>query len=450
MNLDFSMLMTPAGGAAVLAALTLVVLIVAHIRSSLVVLGIMLFVGSLAIPAEAAKDVGSTMTWLTPLQMQRSLVYLFCGALLTLCVGLHFGKIRVNSFSGTGILLMVVAGYAGLIQCFHLGLVEGMLTVASAVLTIGSLSLLLPSLINTWEDLCMLLRVIVFTSVAYAIAVVIQLGINRTPLVAPNAFRFQGISGNPQFVAVLLAVATTTTVFLILNDEHKRYKTLYFALTCMNVVLLGWTGSRTGTLMTIIGLTSVLYTRMGKTILFAPFIVGGAAVIFQLMESAGINLGLDRLTSTSDTRSAVWVALVENALQNPILGAGTRGAGAAENSFLLATASFGFGSLFTLLLLLLGVAVQCCRLLMIRGRVDAHAKRAGDLQIGFFAMYFAGSMFEGYIIARISVMLPLFMIFSAITSRLLEFEAASRASGGYGAQDHDSAGVFTEAPEHAS
>ena len=155
------------------------------------------------------------------------------------------------------------------------------------------------------------------------------------------------------------------------------------------------------------------------------------------------------MTSTSDTRSAVWMALLDNALQNPVFGAGARGAGAAENSFLLATASFGFGSLFTLLLLVAGVIVQSCRLLFVRGRMDPASRRVGDLLIGFFAAYFAGSMFEGYIIARISVMLPLFMIFAAITTRLLEFEAASRHSGTY-SEDHEGTGVFTESPEQAA
>lgn len=449
MNLDLSIFMSPMGAMAVLAAVALAIMVVIRVRSALIVLGLMLFVGALAIPAEAAKDVASTTTWLTPLQTQRSLVYLFCGCLLTLCTLIHIGQIRVASVSGLGLLLLLVAGYAGLINCYHLGLVEGMVTVISAVLTIGSLSVLLPSLVNSWDDVCSLLRVIVWVSVAYAIAVVIQLGINRTPLVAPNAFRFQGISGNPQFVAVLLAVALTTTVFLLMNDQQKRYKGLYIALTCLNVVLLGWTGSRTGTLMTIIGLTSVLYTRMGSTILFAPFVVAGVAGLIQVMESMGIRLGLDRLASTSDTRSAVWMALLDNALQNPVFGAGAKGAGAAENSFLLATASFGFGSLITLLLLVAGVIVQSGRLLFVRGRMDPASRRVGDLQIGFFAAYFAGSMFEGYIIARISVMLPLFMIFAAITTRLLEFEAASRHSGTY-SEDHEGTGVFTESPEQAA
>ncbi len=449
MNIDFSILFSPMGAMAVLAAVVLVVLVVIRIRASLLVLGLMLFVGALAIPAEAAKDAASTTTWLTPLQMQRSLVYLFCGCLLTLCTLVHIGQIRVSSVSGLGLLLLLVAGYAGLINCYHLGLVEGLVTIVSAVMTIGSLSILLPSLIHTWEDICRLLRVIVFTSIVYAIAVVIQLGINRTPLVAPNAFRFQGISGNPQFVAVLLAVALTTTVFLILNDPQKRYKGVYVVLTCLNVVLLGWTGSRTGALMTVIGLTSVLYTRLGRTILIAPFVIAGVAALIQVMESMGIRLGLDRLTSTSDTRSEAWRNLITNALENPVFGAGTRGAGAAENSFLLATASFGFGSLFTLLLLSAAVAVVCMRLLMIRRRLDQGARRVVDLMIGFFCLYFAGSMFEGYIIARINVMLPLFLIFSSITTRLFEFEAASQHSGTY-SEDHEGTGVFTESPEQAA
>jgi hypothetical protein len=396
---------------------------------------IMLFVGSLAVSVDVASDAASAATWLMPLQQQRTPIYLYCGMLLALNMLVHIGKIRVASTSGTGLLITLVAVYAGLIQCIHLGFVEGMLTVISALLTLGTLSVLLPSLIRSWEDICALLRTISLTAVFYAVAVLIQLAINRTPLVAVNAFRFQGISGNPQFVAVFLSVATTATVFLIFNDAQKRFKPLYVALTCLMVVLLGWTGSRTGALMTVIGLSSVFYSRLGKSIIFAPLALGGIFGIVQVLESMGIRLGFDRLTSAQDTRSYAWMSLIDTALQNPFLGAGTSGAGAAENSFLLAAASFGFGSLFTLLLLVLGVAFQCARLVIIRGRVDPVAKRVVDLQIGFFAMYFAGAMFEGYVIARVNVMLPLFLIFSAITTRLLEFESESRAAAGRPADD---------------
>ena len=430
-----SFLLSPIGAIAALVGFAFLLLVVARLRNSLLVLMIMLFVGSLAVSVDVVNDPAATATWLAPLQQQRTPIYLYCGTLLALNMLVHIGKISVASTSGTGLLLTLAAVYAGLIQCIHLGFIEGMLTVFSAIMTLGALSVLLPNLIRSWEDICALLRTISFTAIVYAVAVLIQLAINRTPLVAVNAFRFQGISGNPQFVAVFFAVATTATVFLIFNDTQKRFKPLYVALTCLMVVLLGWTGSRTGALMTVIGLASVFYSRMGKGIIFAPLALGGIFGIVQVMESMGIQLGFDRLTSSQDTRSSAWTALIDTALQNPAIGAGTSGAGAAENSFLLAAASFGMGSLFTLLLLVVGVAVQCARLVVIRGRVDTMAKRVVDLQIGFFAMYFAGAMFEGYIIARVNVMLPLFLIFSAITTRLLEFESESRAAGGRPADD---------------
>ena len=430
-----SVLLSPIGAIAALVGFAFLLLVVARLRNSLLVLIIMLFVGSLAVSVDVTNDAASTATWLMPLQQQRTPIYLYCGTLLALNMLVHIGEIRVASTTSTGLLITLVAAYAGLIQCIHLGFIEGVLSVISAMLTLGALSMLLPSLIRSWEDICVLLRTISLTALIYAAAVLIQLVINRTPLVAVNAFRFQGISGNPQFVAVFLAVATTATVFLIFNDPQKRFKPLYVALTCLMVVLLGWTGSRTGALMTVIGLSSVFYSRMGKVILFAPIALGGIFGIVQVMESMGIQLGFDRLTSSQDTRSSAWAALIQTALENPVFGAGTSGAGAAENSFLLAAASFGFGSLFTLLLLLAGVAVQCVRLFIIRGRVDPVAKRVVDLQIGFFAMFFAGAMFEGYIIARVNVMLPLFLIFSAITTRLLEFESESRAAGGRTADD---------------
>jgi hypothetical protein len=443
MNFDLSMVFSPAGGIGIIAVIALIMLMVVRLRAALLILGVMLFVGSLAIPAEAAKgDFNRTLTWLSPLQFLRSFVYLFCGVLLTLGTLVHISKLRLASTSMTGLMLMVVASYAGLLNCYHVSFTDGLFTIVSAILTMGTLSVLLPNLLHTVDDFCMMLRVLVFTSIVYSVAVLVQLGIDRAPLIAPNAFRFQGISGNPQFVSVFLAAVITSTVFLIMNDSQKRFKWLYIASACLNVVLLIWTGSRTGAAMTMIGLTGVLFTRMGKALLFAPFLVGGVAGILEMMSASGIDIGFDRLTSTDDTRSGVWRAMIENSLENPVIGAGFRGAGAAENSFLLATASYGFGSLLTLLLLTLLTGVQCLRLLSLRRHVSGFSRRLIDLQFGFYAMYFAGANFEGYLIARISVMLPIFLMFSAITTRQLEIEA------GAGEQEADpSAGVFTEPVE---
>ncbi|MFN9993593.1 MAG: O-antigen ligase family protein [Phycisphaerales bacterium] len=450
MNLDLDFLLSPVGIALSLGAVTLLVMLVVSLRNSLFILGAMLFVGALAVPAEASKDYASTVTWLMPLQVQRSLIYLGCGALLTLGLLVHIGRVRVASFTGTGILLLFVAGYAGLMTFYHSTMLDGAQTVISALLTIGSLSILLPSLLNTLDDFYRLLRVIVFVSVFYTGAVVVQLLLNRTPLIVPNAFRFQGISGNPQFVAVFLAVVVTTTVFLIMNDTQKRYKLLYVALTSLNVVLLIWTGSRTGALMSVIGLTAVLYTRLGRGVLVAPFVVVGVSVMMQVLTAAGVNIGLDRLTSTEDTRSHVWRVMIDLATQNPVFGVGVRGVAAAENSFLLATASYGFGSFFTLLLLAIGSAVQCVRLLGVRFRGDTTTNRFADLQIGFFLMYFAGSMFEGFIIARISVMLPIYLIFSAITSRLIEIDKQARMERSLVEDYADGGGLFTEPAEETA
>jgi hypothetical protein len=53
-------------------------------------------------------------------------------------------------------------------------------------------------------------------------------------------------------------------------------------------------------------------------------------------------------------------------------------------------------------------------------------RRVADLVLGFYGMYFAGAMFEGYIMSRVSAALVFMLIFSAIGGRLIAMANASR------------------------
>ena len=214
------------------------------------------------------------------------------------------------------------------------------------------------------------------TMAVWMVCVLIQVGINPNSITLGNAFRFTGLTGNPQHAAVLMAITTMVALWLWLNENHVRYKPMWGVLGAVAVVMLGWTGSRTGALMTIFGSTFILYSRLGRAILLLPMGAVGAVIFAVILQNLGINLGLDRLTSTEDTRSYAWNNMLTIALENPVLGAGTAFSGNSENSYLYAAASYGVLSFLLLISAVGGSMIYVVRLLKAKPIVETPAKPA--------------------------------------------------------------------------
>jgi hypothetical protein len=103
-------------------------------------------------------------------------------------------------------------------------------------------------------------------------------------------------------------------------------------------------------------------------------------------------------------------------------------------------ASYGIGMGAIIALLVVVCAVQGLRLWVRKRYMSPVERRFVDLVLGFYAMYFGGSVFEGYVISRVSTQLVMMLIFSAIGARLLQMTSASARAGDWGGE---------EAPEYA-
>ena len=139
----------------------------------------------------------------------------------------------------------------------------------------------------------------------------------------------------------------------------------------------------------------------------------------RLITPAAIGNKAQRLTSTEDTRTSAWFGLWENAWSSPLIGLGVAEAGDSENSYLYAFASYGLGMLALIAMLVIVSGGLMLRLFMLRGRLEADQRSMIDLVMAYNAMYFAGAVFEGYLIARVAAPLVLMLIFSGLASRML-------------------------------
>jgi len=421
MNFDFARIVSIETGIAAAIGAAIVLLLVKDLKYAVIPLAGLIFMGSLGSIGETETRFGRvSVTWLAPLQSLRTEAYIACGGLLFLAGLIHAGRLNIRSIALPALLFTLMGLFNSVANIYHLGASEGIISTVHAVLTLGSLAVVLPAIMTTLDDWYWVLRTFMFTMLIWMICTLIQVGINPNSITLGNQYRFIGLTGNPQHAGALMAMTCIITLWLWLNENHLRFKPLWMVMGAVSIVMLGWTGSRTGSLMFVTGAMFVLYSRVGRAILLLP-LAGIAAYAFAtILQNLGINLGLDRLSSTEDTRSVAWSNMLQVAINNPVLGAGTANSGNSENSYLYAAASYGALS-FLLLISAVGTSfIYCIRLLKAKPILEKHFSKLCDLCCGIFVAFAVGAFFEGYAIARVSVMVVIFMIVAAMASRILE------------------------------
>jgi hypothetical protein len=409
-------------------------------------LGAMLFISGLGLTEDAEKS-GMSRSWLYALQERRQLAYVGCAGLLFVGVAIHAGKLQTRNLPLLGFMVMFQGVYMGMITIFQDGPIAGLQAVIFTIFSMSAILFILAGQLRSWDDIISLLRVIALVGCVWTAACSLQFMIDQNVLLTGAGKRFIGLSGNPQHAAGLSAVMATLSLWLTLNDRGKFWKLVAVVATATHIIFVLWSGSRTGLALTTMGFTAVLYARLGRAVLAAPILLVAAYGLLTLAQSMGVEFGLERLSSKEDTRTAQWTILLENGLSNPIMGVGLREAGASENGFLYGFAAFGLGVPIIMAIIMFTSMAIWFRLL--KARFDTPnpiGKRLMDLCMGFLIMYWAGNMFEGFGVARISPQLSYFLIFSCIAASAVNIASDERAAlRAQGIQDEDDAALGIEA-----
>ena len=386
-------------------------------RFSLLFIGAMLFLSGLGLGEDIQKGA-EYHTWLFPLQSNRQAVYMACAGMVLLGGMIHAAKLNTRNIPGLGIGMMVLGIYMGTVTIFHTGMINGFAAIILAIFSMSAVMLVLASQLREWDDFVGMLRVLSFIGCVWTMACVVQFVVDKSALTTGFGLRrFIGLSGNPQHAAGLSAVMATLSFWLVLNDRSKFWKLLAVMAASTHIIFVLWTASRTGLALTLIGFTGILYARLGRAVFFAPIAGAVGYAVLTLAQNMGVEFGFERLTSSDDTRSDKWNILWERGLSSPIVGVGLEDAGGSENGFLYGFASFGFGVPVIMMLIMLATMVVCLRLVKARFETpNPVGKRVIDLTLAFFAMYWAGNLFEGFGVARISPQLTYFLVFSCFAS----------------------------------
>jgi hypothetical protein len=320
----------------------------------------------------------------------------------------------VRTVSPQGVIMFLMALYAGLMQFFHDGADDALKAIGFALATFPCFVFAAAMSSRTYEACVNLLRMMMWVIVLWTFCCSVQFVINPKYLVSYQG-RFLGMLGNSQHTAALNAPMAIIAVWLLMHDTMRRAKILWLALVAINLLFLGWTGSRTGGLMFIVGLTVVLYARAGKAILLLPVAAGMAWLLAILANALQINANLERFISTDNTRGWVWLGQIGAAMESPLIGVGWRGGEVGtENSYLGSLSAYGI-IYFLLTMTLLVVSVwQCIHVTLNKRWLHPEHRALVDIFTAFNAMFFVGAFFEGYILARSFIPLLMLLIFAAI------------------------------------
>ena len=341
--------------------------------------------------------------WINPLQENRTSIIVGLVPLILLGGWFILPPSAIRSIPKPLFFLGALYIYIGAIRIIHNGLIDGILTMLLAMFTLATIVVVFQRLSNEWEDFLIFPRVIVFAVAAFLAATAIQFVINPDKIVIGIAERFIGVAANPQFTAVLCGIGLIVMIWLVMYDR-RRFLWIYVGMAILTGMALLSTGSRTGILMFLLGLSVLGIRRFGRQLLIIPLLGIGLMLMIRLASTIGIDLPLDRFLAGGDTRTGAWKELLLVFRNNPLIGVGVVDAGKSENSFLYAAASYGLLAP----LLLIGLGIGCLSLgirLFRRTQPYPVLHPQADLVNAIFAAYFAGAIFEGYMIGRVTGML---------------------------------------------
>lgn len=382
--------------AGLVVGITLLVRAARHVGEAGWIIALMLFFSAISPPSAAAGEYGRT--WLRPLQDQRSELYFASALLLFLAAVANPESRRLRLFPAAALINLVLQVFAGILDTRIL-MLDGWARVAMNLITTAGLLMVVPAMLRRWDDYLPFMRRLGAVGVVWAGAVVIQMLLDHRALVVATPSRFVGLLGNPQGAALYLPAQTIIVLWLMLNDPHRNLRWMWALTLAAFLLMVAWTGSRTGLLLTTTGIVSVLYARIGRAVLLLPVTLVGLYGIALLAKGLGVELPLDRLTSTMDTRSDAWNTLLDAALDAPLFGEGS--SSYVENSYLLAWVVYGPLMAALVVLLVVTLFLGSLRALPWRWRVPHAHRSLLDLCAGYGLMYALGAMFEYFVVARI-------------------------------------------------
>jgi hypothetical protein len=234
-------------------------------------------------------------------------------------------------------------------------------------------------------------------------AVMVLIAVNAVALLQGYGYsavgaRFYGTSIHPNFMAIQLAISAL--IFLHELSGKKSMILNGFALA-VTIGLLFLTGSRTGFVVVCAGAIAAISTSRKSLLTLGLVAAAMLAVYLAYVAYMPASAAFDRGDQGSDTRSDVWLLMMEAFLSSPLSGVGFVSE-ASENSYLRAFATYG--------------AIHGCLILIAVAQTLVNARRLAQgrnnkvatLLLSMASGLAVGAVLEGYLVDVLSFPLAVF------------------------------------------
>jgi O-antigen ligase len=296
---------------------------------------------------------------------------------------------------------------------------RGLLSLCTYSLVFGTLGIGLSKWLQGIEDVRMVLKALVGVGILFLIGVTAQLLANRSAIVWES--RLFGTTGSPQHTALVIAMLIPVVCyFLMLSGKSQLWKGLLAVIAGVFSIFLIWTGSRTGVLMSLIGVVLLFRTRFGKLALILGFSGVFALLAWNLFSESTENIG--RLASREDTRTWVWNSLIQDFKSSPWLGYIPDDGRIGENSYLSVAARLGVMGLLPLMIGFVLCGVSLIKLMVKKRYLNRDESLLSDLVLSSFVVIAVGAFFEGYLLGTLTFMVFYIYALLAILTYLLDRE----------------------------
>lgn len=359
-------------------------------------------------------------------QFARPMIYLFMTLLLLPLVTTTRGWRRV--ILPLPLLLFFIFE---LTICLRLltfgGELRGILSLLSYVLLILTLGLAVSRSLQSFEDLYKLIWCLSWIGGLVVLGTVYQLIVNRTPIISGS--RLTGVTGNPQFLGILIAYTLPFTAHLLTRPSGKKWiRPLLIAQVTLMVVMLIWTGSRTGALSTAVGLMIAFHRRLGRFLIAGVLVLVAVLLVMPYFE--GSSEIASRLLSTVDTRAGVWPTLLRNIRENFWFGAAREMFETHESSYLSILGQFGIIGSLPFIAAMFALAYQMVQMYRLRRFLGTESGLV-DLITGVWGAVAVSSAFESLLVGVITFPILMIYTFFMVNAFLLDWAQGTAELTGY-------------------
>jgi hypothetical protein len=261
-----------------------------------------------------------------------------------------------------------------------------------------------PHWMRSMDDVHSGARCLGYVAILFVLSTAAQLAVNRGAIF--NGRRLCAITDNPQHAAFMLAIMLVPVCLLLSSRrEAKAMRVIWGATSGLVVVMLIWTGSRTGVLTALVGLGLLFRRRLG---VFVGMSIVAAIFVILFLQFYDVELSPDsHIFSTQDTRGNVWKQQLEAFESSPFFGdLSERNHSQRENSYLTIACHLGSVGLALLALVIFFIAIVCLRLRQLRSVLPNEDDRIlVDWIPAALIAIFVGAFFEAVLIGTLTFML---------------------------------------------